>query len=121
MTVSDWVQILVGLGVGGGLIETWRWFFGGGRGKARIDNAKIVEAMALDLLKPLNEQVAWATGQVETLRETLHSTQTELSTVRGQMHRVQNDMEALLTWSLAVKQILDAHGVEYPPTPGRHN
>jgi hypothetical protein len=110
MTTPDIIQILVGLGVGGGIGETWRWFFGGARGKAKIDNAKVVEAMALDLLKPLNDQVSWASGQVQTL-------QRDLLDAQKQVHRLQGDLESMYAWALAVKAILEDNQIVYPPVP----
>jgi hypothetical protein len=117
MHAADFMQFIVGGGVLTGALETVRWFLGGGRNKAKVDNAKIVEAMALDLLHPLNEQVKWASGEVENLRKTLHETQSDLSRTRIQVHALQGDVEALHAWSLAVKVILDDHGIAYPPVP----
>jgi hypothetical protein len=117
MNAADVMQFLVGGGVLTGAIETFRWFLGGGRGKAKIDNAKVVEAMALDLLKPLNDQVRWASGEVENLRSTLSETQINLSTVQHQLIAVQHEMESLIIWSLAAKALLDEHNIPYPATP----
>lgn len=61
------VEVLVVSGVFSGIAGTVQWFFTG-RGRARVDNAKIVQGMAIDLIEPLHSEVADLRGQMGALR-----------------------------------------------------
>lgn len=89
------VELLVAAGLMTAIAETVRWFLGG-RGRARVDNAKIVQGMAIDLVEPL------------------HS---ELEGVRKKVRQIDADMEALLGWAIVAKAILDGNHLGYPAVP----
>lgn len=66
------IEIIVAAGVFTALAETVRWFLGG-RGRQRVDNAKIVQGMAIDLLRPLHEELATCQTSLSDLRRELDS------------------------------------------------
>jgi hypothetical protein len=75
MNVATVVEVLVASGVLTAISQTAQWFLTG-RGRQRVDNAKIVQGMALDLIQPLHTEVDGLRGQVDQLR-------TELEQVLG--------------------------------------
>lgn len=70
MTTAVLVEILVASGVLSGITGTIQWLLTG-RGRARVDNAKIVQGMAIDLIQPLHSEVAELRGNVAHLRTEL--------------------------------------------------
>lgn len=101
MTGTTLISILVAAGAFSAMAETLRWFLT--RGTARIDSAKVVQGMALDMLTPLHNELAATAEEVKTLRK--------------QVYDAQGDIEALVAWAVAAKHILDSHELEYPPVP----
>ena len=100
--VSTLLELLVAGGLISAIAETVRWFFGG-RGRARVDNAKIVQGMALDLLAPLHE---------------------ELDKANARMRDLSMELESVLGWAIIAHALLEAHHIKAPPPPppvlGRH-
>lgn len=88
------IEVLVATGLLTAISETVRWRLG--RGKERVDNAKIVQGMALDLLQPLH---------------------TELDGVRKRVRQLDAELEAVLGWALIAHALLDANNVRYPEVP----
>ena len=72
ITLANLIEIIVAAGMFTALAETVRWFLGG-RGKARVDNAKIVQGMAIDLLQPLHDELASCRSSLFDLRRELDS------------------------------------------------
>jgi hypothetical protein len=69
---SNLIELLVAAGMFTAGAETVRWFLGG-RGRQRVDNAKIVQGMAIDLLRPLHEELASCQTSLTDLRRELDS------------------------------------------------
>lgn len=95
------IQILVASGLLAVVGETFRWFMG--RGKAKVDSAKVVQGMAIDLVKPLHEELARA--EIVATR------------LRGNLRDMENDMADFLVWATEVRNILERERIEYPPLP----
>ena len=91
--------LLLELLVAGGLIsaiaETVRWFFGG-RGRARVDNAKIVQGMALDLVAPLHEELDKANVRLTNLRA---------------------ELEQVMAYAIVAHTLLEQNNITGPPPP----
>jgi hypothetical protein len=68
------LELLVISGIFTAIGETFRWFTG--RGKARVDNASLVQGMAIDLLKPLHTEL-------DLCNTKLHNLSLELDSVLG--------------------------------------
>lgn len=98
---STIIPLLVASGILTAFGETVRWFIG--RGKTKVDSAMIVQGMAIDLLKPLHEELARASADARKLRT--------------QMNELDREMEAIIAWAMAAKSILDREGIDYPPLP----
>lgn len=75
ITLANVIEVVVAAGLFTALAETMRWFMGG-RGKARVDNAQIVQGMAIDLLAPLH-------AELDTCRTSLRDLRLELDSVLG--------------------------------------
>lgn len=88
------VEVLVATGILTAISETVRWRLG--RGKERVDNAKIVQGMALDLLQPLHG---------------------ELDAVRARVQLLDAELEAVLGWALIAHALLDQNKIPYPEVP----
>lgn len=88
------VEVMVAAGFFTAVSETFRWFFN--RPKARIDDAKIVQGMAVDLLRPLHEELNRVNAEVVTLR---------------------GNVQEAVQWMLAVRDIMDRNRIEYPDFP----
>lgn len=69
------VPILVATGILTAVSETVRWYLQG-RGRQKVDSAKIVQGMALDLLTPLH-------AELDLCRTDLASLRAELEQVLG--------------------------------------
>lgn len=87
------VPVLVATGCLAALSETVRWFLQG-RGRAKVDSAKIVQGMALELLTPLH---------------------TELDLCRADLGRLRAELEQVLGYAIIAHALL----VDDPraPTP----
>lgn len=72
ITLANFIEVIVAAGLFTAFAETVRWFLGG-RGKARVDNAKIVQGMAIDLLAPLHAELADCRASLRDLRIELDS------------------------------------------------
>jgi hypothetical protein len=96
------VTILVATGILSAVTETVRWYLTG-RGRAKVDQAKIVQGMALDLLRPLHDELDQANLAMANLRKTVQSLDAELESVLG--------------WALIARALLDHHHIEYPEVP----
>jgi len=88
------LQVVIATGALTAISETVRWFLG--RGKSRVDDAKVVQGMALELLLPLRSELTLATGKV-----------TDLSA----------ELDALLAWAVMARALLDSAHIAYPPVP----
>jgi len=88
------LQVLIATGALTAMSETVRWFLG--RGKTRVDDAKVVQGMALDLLTPLREELARSLAKAEDLGA---------------------ELDSLLAWAVMARALLDAHHIAYPPVP----
>lgn len=97
------IAVLVATGFLTALGEAIRWWFG--RGKVRVDQARVVQGMAIDLLSPLHQELAEARKQTAAIRADLHDLESEMSTV--------------ISWALTAKRILDNHQIDYPPVPAK--
>lgn len=113
------IELLVSAGVFTAIAETVRWFLG--RGKSRVDNAKVVQGMALDLLKPLHDELSLAAAEVSRLRTEVSAARSEASTARSEVRVARNEIEALVVWVVAAVSILEENHLEYPtvPSPAR--
>lgn len=96
------VTILVATGLLTALSETVRWWLTG-RGRQKIDQAKVVQGMALDMLQPLHAELAEAQRQVNEVRRDLQTLDSELQSVLG--------------WAIIARALLDSHHIEYPTPP----
>jgi hypothetical protein len=72
LDIPTLLELLVVGGVFSGLAETARWFISG-RGRARVDNAKIVQGMAIDLVQPIHIELAACRANLADLRLELDS------------------------------------------------
>lgn len=90
------LELVVAGGLFSALAETVRWLLGG-RGR-KVDQAKIVQGMAIDLLKPLH---------------------TELDTAQARMRELSLELESVLGWAIIARALLDSHQITYPPVPDR--
>jgi len=95
------IEVMISAGFFTALAETLRWFLN--RPKARIDDAKVVQGMAVDLLKPLHDELARANAEVTDLRE--------------KVREADEAVHSMLQWAMAAKALLDKHGIEYPELP----
>lgn len=95
------LQVLIAGGLLTAISETARWFLG--RGKTKVDSAQVVQGMAIDLLKPLHEELVRVNSDVSRLR----------SHVRD----LDNELELIISWALTAKGLLEAHHVPHPPMP----
>jgi hypothetical protein len=101
MDATTIVQILVGGGLLSAISETIRWWVG--RGKTKVDSAQVVQGMAIDLLKPLHEE--------------LTRCNTEVARLRSQVGDLDRELELIISWALTAKGLLEAHNIEHPPMP----
>jgi len=92
---STLIEVLTATGLLTAVSETLRWWFGG-RGRQKIDQAKVVQGMAIDLLTPLHA---------------------ELDTAQARLRDLNAELESVLGWAIIARALLDAHKVEYPPPP----
>lgn len=111
----DLIELLVACGGFTAFAEGIRWLLGSGQRRINEravvdDRAKQVQDMALDLIKPLHEELSRANHQVETLRRKANETIAELERVRLEL----NDVAA---WAIAAKVLLDQSGIAYPTPP----
>ena len=95
------IPLLIASGILTAVGETIRWFIS--RGKTKVDSAMVVQGMAIDLLKPLHEELARASADARKLRK--------------QMNDLDREMEIIIAWAMAAKSILDREGIDYPPLP----
>jgi len=95
------LEVLTASGVLTAISETIRWYLG--RGKTRVDSAQVVQGMALDLLKPLHEEV--------------NRCNKEITDLRGKVREVSDDLDAVVQWALTARSILDANTLPYPALP----
>lgn len=102
------VEVLVASGVFTSAASGLQWFFT--RGRAKVDGAKVVQGMALEMLKPLHDELDGARAEVKSLRQDVHSAQAECAKVR-------RHFEILLGWALTLRDILEENQVNYPPVP----
>lgn len=72
LDIGNLVSLLTIAGLFTAVAETLRWFLGG-RNRARVDNAKIVQGMAIDLLEPLHAELAGCRASLADLRIELDS------------------------------------------------
>src|SRR5690242_8997330 len=96
------VAILVATGALAAITETVRWWLTG-RGRQKIDQAKVVQGMALDLLKPLHAELAEA--------------QTQVAKVRSDLQTLDSELQSVLGWAIIARALLDSHKIEYPTPP----
>lgn len=99
---STLVEVLVATGLLTAVSESVRWFLTG-RGRAKVDQAKIVQGMALDLLKPLHAELDEATTAAARLRRELAD--------------LDSEMQSVLGWAITARALLDSHGIPYPAPP----
>ncbi|HEU5046083.1 MAG TPA: hypothetical protein VFT75_18330 [Nocardioidaceae bacterium] len=76
-----------------------------GRNKEQVDAAKIVQAMALDMVKPLHEE--------------LDRVYAQLQKVRGQSAEMRDEFDKLLAWARAANRELTNNGLSVGPIPVR--
>jgi len=95
------VEMMISGGFFAAIGEGVRWYLG--RGKTRIDNAQVVQGMAIDMLKPLHEELDRLNGELASMRERVTEADRALS--------------AVIEWALAAKRILDQHSIDYPMVP----
>lgn len=101
MDTGQLLTLLVATGVLTAIGEIVRWYLG--RGKGKVDSAKVVQGMALDMLKPLHDELANTAAEVTLLRDTTR--------------HLTMQMEAVLVWAVSVVAILDSNGISYPQVP----
>ncbi len=101
MDVATLVEILTASGILTAGSETVRWWLG--RSRTKVDSAKVVQGMALDLLQPLHAELDRATRDMATLRTNITESDRAL--------------ESVIQWALAARTILDTHGLTYPEVP----
>ena len=99
---STLIEVLVATGLLTAVSETVRWFLTG-RGRAKVDTAKVLQGMSLDLLKPLHEELDLANASADRLRQSMSSLEAE--------------MESVLGWAIIARTLLDSHGIDYPAPP----
>lgn len=108
MEASTLVEILVASSFFTAIGETLRWWRT--RGSARIDNAKAVQNMALELLKPLREELQYQQKEMSQMREGLASARTSVQMLQAQL-------EAVIVWAIAARSILEENNLPYPTVP----
>ena len=96
------VEVLVSTGLLTAAAESVKWFLGG-RGRAKVSEAQIVQGMTLDLLKPLHTEHDLANAQAAQLR-------TQLRTLEG-------EVDSVIGWALYAKHLLDSNAIPYRPVP----
>lgn len=106
-------EVLVGSGVLAGLVGAViggvKWLFGG-RKRARVDNAQIVQGMALDLLGPLHSELNLANADMKTLREALAASHQEMDALK-------QDIADVVSWALMARALLEDNQIDYDPLP----
>jgi hypothetical protein len=101
VNIASVIQILVATGILTALSETVRWAFG--RNKTKVDSALVIQGMAIDLLKPLHEELARADKAARSLRQ--------------QMNDLDREMELIISWALTARGLLESNHIPYPPMP----
>lgn len=101
-TLNLVITVLVATGLLTAVSETIRWWLSG-RGRQKIDTAKVVQGMALDLLQPLHAELAQAQSQVAAVRRDLATLDHELQSVLG--------------WAIIARALLDSNHIDYPTPP----
>jgi hypothetical protein len=96
------IPLLVATGLLTALSETVRWWLQG-RGRQKVDQAQIVQGMALNLLAPLHAELDEASRSAVSLR--------------AQLRDIEAEMESVIGWALYARNLLDAHSIEYRPVP----
>ena len=96
------VTVMVATGALTAISEGIRWWMTG-RGRQKIDQAKVLQGMALDLLQPLHAELAEAQRQVAAVRADLATLDSELQSVLG--------------WAVIARALLDSHEIPYPQPP----
>lgn len=102
------LEVIVSTGILTAIGETIRWWLG--RGSSRVDNAKAVQGMALDLLKPLHDELERTTAKVAAANVQVEACQTKVI-------EIERELDAVVLWALLAKSLLDEHAVSYPPVP----
>lgn len=74
------VEVFTASGVLAGAGGLFKWFFSG-RKRERVDNAKIVQGMAMDLITPMH-------GELATLRASMAAANVEMSALRAELEQV---------------------------------
>lgn len=99
MDTSTFVEIVSLSGiltVAGGVVQWWL-----NRGKQRVDEAQIMQGMAMNMLTPLNDQLKIALAEVGELR--------------GQVQDLSDIVTLFLIWYKQVTAVMDEKQIEYPP------
>jgi outer membrane protein TolC len=102
--------------VSGGLLGTvgyaaQYWLFGG-RNRTKVDSAKAVQGMALEMLQPLHEELVRA-------REEMAEVRADAQAAREDCSKVRREFEILLGWALTLRDLLQEAGIKHPPVPPR--
>lgn len=69
----------------------------------KVDSAKVVQGMAIDLLQPLHQELTLANQRADELNIKLNE--------------VERNLDSIVTWAFTVKSILDANHIAYPNVP----
>lgn len=83
--IATLVEVMVASGLLTAVTETVRWLTAG-RGRQRVDNAKIVQGMAIDLVQPLH---------------------TELDACRARLADLASELDAVLAYALICHALLE--------------
>lgn len=101
MDISILLEIVVASGLLTAISQTVLWYLG--RGKAKVDSAKVVQGMALDLLRPLHTELERANHTA--------------ADCRAKLRRLETEIEIVIEWAVAVRLILDHNHLDYPTVP----
>lgn len=92
------VEVLISSGVLSGSGAFIKWFFTG-RGRTRIDNASLVQKMAINAIEPITKL------------------QDQVDILRGKVSDLSLELDSVLGWALIVHVLLDQNEIAYPPIP----
>jgi outer membrane murein-binding lipoprotein Lpp len=107
MTAS-WAPVIEGLASGGvftaGFQAVRAWL---GRGKTRVDQAQVVQGMAIDLITPYKERVTEINAEVDELHDVVDE-------LRKKIRALMDQLDATMDRARRAEDELLKHGIPIP-------